>query len=83
MATPNGMTTAELDDKLRPAGHRARTGSRRHFGRWHEILHWLHEPADWGRKNKYEIRHPLGHRIHLIPGSLLDRACTRAERKKR
>jgi len=62
---------------------RERMDDHHNFGRWHEILHWLHEPADWGRKGEYEIRHPLGHRIHLIPGTLLDRACTRAERKKR
>lgn len=47
--------------------------------RGHELLHWLHEPAEWGRRTKHEIRHPLMHRIRLIPLALLVRACRKAE----
>lgn len=53
------------------------------MGHRHEFLHWLYEPAEWGRKEYHEIRWPLFHRIHLIPGSLLGRFCVRTERGKR
>jgi hypothetical protein len=52
------------------------------LGRLHEAWHWLHEPAEWGRREKHEIRWPLFHHIHLIPIGLLARMCRRAERKK-
>jgi hypothetical protein len=52
------------------------------MSRRHEFLHWLYEPAEWGRKERHEIRFPLLHHIHLVPGALLDRYCPRAERKK-
>ncbi|MEU7240275.1 hypothetical protein [Streptomyces sparsogenes] len=42
---------------------------------WHEVVHWLYDPAAWGRK-AYRIRFPWLH-IHLIPGSWLDRSCDR------
>lgn len=49
----------------------------------HELLHWLREPADWGRQDLYEVKHRMGHRIHLVPGRLMAWMCARAERKKR
>lgn len=61
---------------------RERDEGHREMGRWHEFLHWLHEPADWGRKEYYEVKHPAAHRIHLIPGALLGWFCARTERKK-
>lgn len=45
----------------------------------HEILHWLYDPAAWGRK-AYIIRFPWLH-LHLIPGWLVDRACDRYDRQ--
>lgn len=60
-----------------------RDESHREMSRRHEFLHWLYEPAEWGRKERHEIRFPLLHRIRLVPGALLDWSCPRAERKKR
>lgn len=53
------------------------------MGLRHEILHWLYQPAQWGRQETYEVRHPMWHKIHLIPGSLIERSCARAERKEK
>ncbi|MGW4075953.1 hypothetical protein ACWELB_20990 [Streptomyces asiaticus] len=47
---------------------------------WHEIMHWLYDPAAWGRK-AYRIRFPWLH-IHLIPGSWLDRSCNRCDSRR-
>ena len=52
------------------------------MGFWHELLHWLHEPAEWGRKEYHEIKHPMMHRIHLIPMTLLGWFCERKERNE-
>lgn len=60
----------------------SRDDGHRNMGLRHEILHWLHQPAQWGRQEKYEVRHPVWHKIHLIPGSLMERSCARAERKR-
>lgn len=38
----------------------------------HEIVHWLHDPAAWGRKS-FRLRYPWLH-PHLIPASWIDRA---------
>ena len=45
----------------------------------HEFVHWLYDPAAWGRK-AYLIRFPWLH-VHLIPGWLVDRACDRYDRQ--
>lgn len=54
----------------------------REMSRGHEFVHWLYEPAEWGRKEYHEIRWPLMHRIRLIPGRPLEWSCGRAERGK-
>ena len=45
----------------------------------HEFLHWLYDPAAWGRK-AYRVRYPWLH-IHLIPGSWMNRSCDRYDRR--
>lgn len=62
---------------------RERHEDHRDMGWRHELLHWLREPADWGRQDLYEVKHRMGHRIHLVPGRLMAWMCARAERKKR
>jgi hypothetical protein len=52
------------------------------MGFWHEFLHWLHEPAEWGRKGYHEIKHPMMHRIRLIPTPVLEWFCARMEKEK-
>ncbi|KIF66233.1 hypothetical protein HY68_36590 [Streptomyces sp. AcH 505] len=42
---------------------------------WHEVMHWLRHPADWGRTTEYEVRFPLGHTVHLIPKAWIERSC--------
>lgn len=51
--------------------HHCRTG-------WHEFVHWLYDPAAWGRKS-YRVRFPWLH-LHLIPGSWLGRSCDKYDR---
>lgn len=46
-------------------GTRARMEHHLHAG-WHELIHWLHDPALMGRKTAH-VRFSLLHRIHLIP----------------
>lgn len=55
----------------------------RETGRMHTFAHWLYEPADGFRTGWYEVKHPLAHRIHLIPGWMMERLCARKERRKR
>jgi hypothetical protein len=45
---------------------------------WHEFVHWLYDPAAWGRK-AYAIRYRWLH-VHLIPGWLMNWACDRYDR---
>lgn len=45
----------------------------------HEFVHWLYDPAAWGRK-AYRIRFRWLH-IHLIPGRLLGWSCDRYDRR--
>lgn len=54
----------------RDEGHRLTTAR-------HELLHWLYNPAELGRKERHRVRFPLLHHIHLIPGRWMDRACDR------
>lgn len=52
------------------------------LGWQHEVLHWIYEPADWGRKEMHEVRWSLFHHIHFMPIGMLAWFCKRAERKK-
>lgn len=47
----------------------------------HEVTHWLYNPAALGRAKEHEVRHGWAHRIHLIPGAWMDRACDRYDRR--
>ncbi|MFD9223778.1 hypothetical protein ACFWDI_28195 [Streptomyces sp. NPDC060064] len=58
---------------------RARMEHHLHTG-WHEFVHWLYEPALMGRKCA-RVRHVWLHRIHLIPGSWMTRACDNYDRR--
>jgi hypothetical protein len=61
-----------MEWRYRDADHR-RTG-------WHAIMHWLYDPAAWGRQC-YRVRFPWLH-VHLIPGSWIDRSCDRFDRRQ-
>jgi hypothetical protein len=50
---------------------------------WHEVMHWLYEPADLGRTSEFRVRFPLLHMIHLIPGRWIERSCARYDRRRR
>lgn len=56
---------------------RSRMEHHLHTG-WHELLHWLYDPAALGRK-AHRLRYRWLH-IHLIPGSWLERSCDRYDR---
>lgn len=57
---------------------RSRMEHHLHTG-WHELIHWLYDPAAFGRK-AYRVRFPWLH-IHLIPASWMNRACDRYDRR--
>lgn len=59
-----------------------RMENHRHTGWRHEALHLLYRPASLGRQRKYRLRVPLLHRIHLIPGWLMDAACRRYDSRR-
>lgn len=46
---------------------------------WHEFIHWLYDPAAWGRK-AYRAWFPWLH-IHLIPGRVIERSCENHDRR--
>lgn len=56
-----------------------RMGHHWHTG-WHEFMHWLYDPAAFGRKC-YRVRFPLVHKVHLIPGRLIQRSCDNYDRR--
>lgn len=56
-----------------------RMENHRDTGWRHEALHLIYRPASLGRQRRYRVRVPLLHRIHLIPGRVMDAACTRYE----
>lgn len=58
---------------------RARMEHHLHTG-WHELVHWLHDPALMGRKTAH-VRFSLLHRIHLIPSRWMTRVCDRYDRR--
>lgn len=58
---------------------RSRMDHHVHTG-WHELIHWLYNPAALGRK-AYRVRHGWLHRIHLIPAAWMNRACDNYDRR--
>lgn len=61
------------------AGYRSRMENHMHTG-WHEFLHLLYDPFAFGRKS-YRVRVGWLHRIHLIPGTVLDRSCSKCDQQ--
>lgn len=59
--------------------YRERMQHHLHTG-WHEVVHWLYDPALMGRKSA-RVRLGWLHRIHLIPGRWMERACDRYDRR--
>lgn len=49
---------------------------------WHKVMHFLYEPAMLGRGCVAVSgwRGPL-HRIHLIPGAVLERSCKKSDQR--
>jgi hypothetical protein len=61
---------------------RERMENHRNTG-WHEVMHWLYEPADLGRMTEFRVRFPLLHMIHLLPGRWIERSCARYDRRRK
>lgn len=59
------------------ARYMERMEDHRRTGWRHEALHLLYRPASLGRQQKYRVRVPLLHRLHLIPGRWMVAACAR------